>query len=170
MPESVFKQLELKSASENELDKMKMQNQSFMTDILNRSNTTRISIQENKWQKQRTFKLEVEKIMDYLIKELNKKYKDSLFEIIEKSSLNGETYCTFNMREDESDFLKIVRNHVSNEIRFALGTIKNIVINWLFSLKDPKLEKNLDGFIIRVSKDFNCDVKTGEMINISIWW
>ena len=128
-----------------------------------------------------TFKDEVEKAHNSLLKILNEEHRLKLFAMIKKEANKGQNHAFYKFSQKDLKKLKYQGdqpqlNYFDNsQLNSFLGTHKQIIMNWLFTLKDPNLEESLDGFIINVFKQYipsdDEDLCQGEeFITVSLLW
>ena len=107
-----------------------------------------------------TFKDEVEKAHNSLLKILNEEHRLKLFAMIKKEAIKGQNHAFYKFSQKDLKKLKYEGdqpqlNYFDNsQLNSFLGSHKQIIMNWLFTLKDPNLEESLDGFIINVFKQY----------------
>ena len=123
-----------------------------------------------------TFKDEVEKVHNNFLKILNEEHKSKLFKLIETEALKGQNRALYQFSCESLKKLKYERSKFkedSSQLNAVLGSHKQIIMNWLFTLKDPNLEESLDGFIINVFKQYipaGEDGYSGDFIYVSLLW
>ena len=128
-----------------------------------------------------TFKDEVEKAHNSLLKILNEEHRLKLFAMIKKEANKGQNHAFYKFSQKDLKKLKYQGdqpqlNYFDNsQLNSFLGTHKQIIMNWLFTLKDPNLEESLDGFIINVFKQYipsddEDPCQAEEFITVSLLW
>ena len=128
-----------------------------------------------------TFKDEVEKAHNSLLKILNEEHRLKLFAMIKKEANKGQNHAFYKFSQKDLKKLKYQGdqpqlNYFDNsQLNSFLGTHKQIIMNWLFTLKDPNLEESLDGFIINVFKQYipsddEDPCQSEEFITVSLLW
>tara|TARA_B100001175_G_C19411804_1_gene591547 strand:- start:264 stop:830 length:567 start_codon:yes stop_codon:yes gene_type:complete len=127
----------------------------FISCISDFSKMSRLNMFEKFEKDTQTFKDEVEKVHNHYLKILNEEHRSNLFKMIETHASRGENRAVYKFSWED---LKKLRHESSkfqednSQLKAVLGSHKQIIMNWLFTLKDPNLEKSLDGFIINVFK------------------
>ena len=151
---------------------------SFISDSSKRSRLDNLRKAEEDTQ---TFKGEVEKAHNSLLKILNEEHRLNLFATIEKEAIKGQNYAFYKFSQKDLKKLRYqgdqsqLNSFDNSQLNSFLGTPKQIIMNWLFTLKDPNLEESLDGFIINVFKQYipsdDEDLCEGdEFITVSLLW
>ena len=151
---------------------------SFISDYSKRSRLDNLRKAEEDTQ---TFKGEVEKAHNSLLKILNEEHRLNLFATIEKEAIKGQNYAFYKFSQKDLKKLRYQGDQPqynscdNSQLNSFLGTHKQIIMNWLFTLKDPNLEESLDGFIINVFKQYipsdDEDLCQGEeFITVSLLW
>ena len=101
--------------------------------------------------------------------------------MIKKEAIKGQNHAFYKFSQEDLKKLKYEGdqpqlNYFDNsQLNSFLGTHKQLIMNWLFTLKDPNLEESLDGFIINVSKQYIPDDEVNmlqgeEFISVSLLW
>lgn len=148
----------------------------FISCISDSSKMSRLNIFKKFEEDSQTFKDEVEKVHNYYLKVLNEEHRSNLFKMIETHASNGLNNAVYQFSRKD---LKKLRHKSSkfkeddSQLKAVLGSHKQIIMNWLFTLKDPNLEESLDGFIINVFKQYNPDDEyqcLDEVIAVSLLW
>ena len=149
----------------------------FIRYISDSSEKSRLNIFEKFEEDTKAFKDEVEKVHNYYLNVLNQDHRSNLFEMIKTHASRGLNHAVYEFSRDD---LKKLRHESSkfqednSQLKSVLGSHKQIIMNWLFTLKDPNLEESLDGFIINVFKPYNTeneyDYHKSEVIAVSLLW
>ena len=148
----------------------------FISCISESSEKSRLNIFEKFEEDTKAFKDEVENVHNYYLNVLNQDHRSNLFEMIKTHASNGLNRAVYEFSWQD---LKKLRHESSkfqednSQLKSVLGSHKQIIMNWLFTLKDPNLEESLDGFIINVFKKCNYDDQDSyldEVIAVSLLW
>ena len=148
----------------------------FISCISESSEKSRLNIFEKFEEDTKAFKDEVESVHNYYLNVLNQDHRSNLFEMIKAHASRGLNHAVYKFSRDD---LKKLRHESSkskednSQLKAVLGSHKQIIMNWLFTLKDPNLEESLDGFIINVFKPYNTENEydyPGEVIAVSLLW
>ena len=150
----------------------------FISCILDTSKRSRLNNFKKFEEDTHTFKDEVEKAHNSLLKILNEEHKSKLFKLIETEALKGHNHAFYKF--SQKDLKKLRYQGDQPQLNSFLGSNKQIIMNWLFTLKDPNLEESLDGFIINVFKQYipddqdsddeDCCHQGEEFISVSLLW
>ena len=153
----------------------------FISCISDSSKRSRLNIFKKFEEDTQTFKDEVEKAHNSLLKILNEEHRLELFAMIKKKAAKGQNHAFYKFSQEDLKKLRYQGdqpqwNSLDNlQFNSCLGTPKQIIMNWLFTLKDPNLEESLDGFIINVFKTIIPDDEVNmlqgeEFITVSLLW
>ncbi len=153
----------------------------FISCISDSSKRSRLNIFKKFEEDTQTFKDEVEKAHNSLLKILNEEHKSKLFKLIKTEALKGLNHAFYRFSQKDLKKLRYQGDQPqynscdNSQLNSFLGTHKQIIMNWLFTLKDPNLEESLDGFIINVFKQYipsdDEDLCEGEeFITVSLLW
>ena len=127
----------------------------FISCISDFSKKSRLNSFEKFEEDTKAFKDEVENVHNYYLNVLNQDHRTNLFRMIETHASRGENRAVYKFSWEDLKKLRYESSkfHEDNsQLKAVLGSHKQIIMNWLFTLKDPNLEKSLDGFIINVFK------------------
>ena len=148
----------------------------FISCISESSEKSRLNIFEKFEEDTKAFKDEVENVHNYYLNVLNQDHRSNLFEMIKTHASRGLNHAVYEFSWKDLKKLRLESSKFQeddSQLKSLLGSHKQIIMNWLFTLKDPNLEESLDGFIINVFKKCNYDDQDSyldEVIAVSLLW